>query len=223
MKNYVVMLGLSSMFALSACGGGSSVGMDSAMSGEAQVTGSPSSSEDVVTQELMSGITIETTKGTIQIAMELEKAPRTSANFLYLASQGFYDGVIFHRVIPEFMAQGGDPTGTGMGGPGYKFADEFGEGLTNARGTLSMANAGPGTNGSQFFINVVDNAFLDGRHAVFGTVTEGMDIVDAIVAADRDSRDKPLEDIVMEKITLSDEYSAWLSENDAMIPGRLAE
>ncbi|MDP4039742.1 MAG: peptidylprolyl isomerase [Candidatus Pacearchaeota archaeon] len=146
-------------------------------------------------------VELETSKGTIVIELYSANMPVTSGNFEKLVKQGFYDGVIFHRVIKGFMIQGGDPTGTGMGGPGYTINDEFtGSELDrNDRGTISMANAGPNTGGSQFFINVVDNNFLDGKHPVFGKVISGMDIIDKIVNVQTDGNDKPLEDVVILK------------------------
>jgi cyclophilin family peptidyl-prolyl cis-trans isomerase len=129
--------------------------------------------------------TIKTDKGDIVIDLFASKTPNTVNNFVFLARQGFYDGTIFHRVIANFMVQGGDPTGTGMGGPGYKFKDEFDPSLKhNKPGILSMANAGPGTNGSQFFITHVPTPWLDGKHSVFGEVREGMDVVNAIPVRD---------------------------------------
>ena len=131
------------------------------------------------------GVEMETDKGTIRIDLFADAAPKTVNNFVFLARQGFYDGVTFHRVIPDFMIQGGDPTGSGMGGPGYRFADEFdGNPHRHETGSLSMANAGPGTNGSQFFICHGPQPHLDGRHTVFGKVTEGQDIVDSIAQGD---------------------------------------
>lgn len=128
---------------------------------------------------------IETSKGTIEIALYPEHAPQTVNNFVFLAREGFYNGVSFHRVISDFMIQGGDPTGTGMGGPGYKFADEFdGNPLTHEKGVISMANAGPNTNGSQFFITHDPQPHLDGNHTVFGKVTKGQDVVDVIQQGD---------------------------------------
>ncbi len=124
-------------------------------------------------------------KGNIVIELFADKAPNTVNNFVFLAREGFYDGVTFHRVIPDFMAQGGDPTGTGSGGPGYKFADEFHPSLKhNGPGILSMANAGRNTNGSQFFITYVATAWLDGKHSVFGRVIKGMDVLKAIAPRD---------------------------------------
>ncbi len=128
--------------------------------------------------------------------------PVTVNNFVFLSREGFYDGVVFHRVIPGFMIQGGDPTGTGMGGPGYKIKDEFTSKNRNDRGTISMANSGPDTGGSQFFINVVNNNFLDSKHPVFGKVVKGMDVVDAISKVQRNSADKPLKDVMIKKATV---------------------
>jgi peptidyl-prolyl cis-trans isomerase B (cyclophilin B) len=130
--------------------------------------------------------TIETNKGTIRLRLEDQKAPKTVANFEKLASEGFYNGLKFHRVIPDFMVQTGCPQGTGTGGPGYKFADEFHKELKHdGPGVLSMANAGPNTNGSQFFITHVATPWLDGKHSVFGRVLEGQDVVDSIQQGDR--------------------------------------
>ena len=148
-------------------------------------------------QENMTKVILHTSKGDVTIQLYSDM-PITAGNFEKLVSQGFYDGVIFHRVIPGFMIQGGDPTGTGMGGPGYKIKDEFNQ-KSNKRGTLSMANAGPNTGGSQFFINVADNGFLDGKHPVFGEVVEGMDVVDAIVNVNGNSQDRPLENVSIVK------------------------
>lgn len=126
-------------------------------------------------------ISLNTSRGTIELELYPEHAPKTVNNFVFLARQGFYDGVTFHRVISDFMIQGGDPTGTGTGGPGYRFEDEFdGNPLTHERGVISMANAGPGTNGSQFFITHGPQPHLDGRHTVFGRVIEGLEVVDSI-------------------------------------------
>lgn len=128
---------------------------------------------------------METDKGTMVIELFADKAPKTVNNFVFLSREGFYDGIIFHRVIADFMAQGGDPTGKGIGGPGYKFADEFAPGLKHDKpGVLSMANAGPNTNGSQFFITHVSTPWLDGKHSVFGQVTEGMDVLMSIPPRD---------------------------------------
>jgi peptidyl-prolyl cis-trans isomerase B (cyclophilin B) len=152
----------------------------------------------------MSTATLKTNHGTIRVELFDDDAPKTVANFLKLARDGFYDGVIFHRVIPDFMIQGGDPTGTGSGGPGYQFDDEFNDHKV-VRGALAMANAGPNTNGSQFFIVTTQEAsWLDGKHTVFGRVTDGMDVVDAISATDRDARDRPRNDVVIERLVVDD-------------------
>ncbi|HEY0009433.1 MAG TPA: peptidylprolyl isomerase [Tepidisphaeraceae bacterium] len=130
--------------------------------------------------------TIETSAGTIVCKLFAKDAPKTVNNFVFLAKEGFYDGVAFHRVIPDFMVQGGDPTGTGSGGPGYKFGDEVGAGKPkHKRGSLSMANAGPGTNGSQFFITHIVTDWLDGKHTVFGETTSGLEVVDKIKQGDK--------------------------------------
>jgi peptidyl-prolyl cis-trans isomerase B (cyclophilin B) len=152
----------------------------------------------------MSAATLETTKGAIELELFPEDAPKTVANFVKLAQDGFYEGVIFHRVIPDFMIQGGDPTGTGTGGPGYQFEDEFNEHPVE-RGALAMANAGPNTNGSQFFIVTAEAApWLDGKHTVFGRVTSGMDVVDRISQAERDATDRPREPVTIDRIELTD-------------------
>lgn len=148
-------------------------------------------------------VKIETSMGDIYGELYKSEAPKTVENFVTLAKKGFYDGIIFHRVIPNFMLQTGDPTGTGTGGPGYSFSDEFSPKLKHDKpGVFSMANSGPNTNGSQFFITQVATPWLDGRHSVFGHVTEGMDIVNQIAAAPRDGRDKPLKAISMKKVTI---------------------
>jgi len=150
----------------------------------------------------MKSVLLETTMGRIVIELFEEEKPVTAGNFRKLVQDGFYDGTIFHRVIPGFVIQGGDPTGTGMGGPGYTLKDEFGLKNRNERGTISMANAGPDTGGSQFFINLADNSFLDDRHPVFGRVIEGMEVVDAISRMKRNRNDRPLQDIVIIKASI---------------------
>ena len=148
-------------------------------------------------------VKIETTMGEIHADLYAKEVPKTVENFVKLAKEGFYDGIIFHRVIPDFMIQTGDPTGTGMGGPGYKFADEFASGLTHSKpGILSMANSGPNTNGSQFFITDAATPWLDKRHSVFGHVTQGLDIVKKIATAPRDAGDRPKTEIKMTKVTV---------------------
>jgi peptidylprolyl isomerase len=144
---------------------------------------------------------LETTHGDIIIELSNDM-PVTTGNFVDLVNKGFYDGVIFHRVIDGFMIQGGDPTGTGRGGPGYVIKDEFTPNNKNNRGTISMANAGPNTGGSQFFINLVNNNYLDKAHPTFGTVIKGMEIVDAISKMKTDFDDKPLERVAIKKATI---------------------
>jgi peptidyl-prolyl cis-trans isomerase B (cyclophilin B) len=151
----------------------------------------------------MSEATLHTNHGAIALELFDEDAPKTVENFTKLARDGFYDGVIFHRVIPDFMSQGGDPTGTGSGGPGYTFEDEFNDRKV-VRGALAMANAGPNTNGSQFFIVTTEAAsWLDGKHTVFGRVTDGMDVVNAISDLETDARDRPRTDVVIERVELA--------------------
>jgi peptidyl-prolyl cis-trans isomerase B (cyclophilin B) len=150
----------------------------------------------------MSTANMNTTLGTIGLELFDDDAPKTVENFRKLASDGFYDGIIFHRVIPDFMIQGGDPDGTGSGGPGYTFEDEFNQNKV-VRGALAMANAGPNTNGSQFFIVTIDSApWLDGKHTVFGQVTAGMDAVDAIEATPTGRGDRPNDPPSIESIEL---------------------
>ena len=151
----------------------------------------------------MTAATLATNHGAIDVELFDADAPKTVENFLKLARDGFYDGVVFHRVIENFMIQAGDPTGTGMGGPGYQFEDEVNKHVVE-RGALAMANSGPNTNGSQFFIVTADSCpWLDGKHTVFGQVVEGQDIVDRISLVDRDSHDKPREPVLIESIALS--------------------
>lgn len=146
-------------------------------------------------------IKFTTNKGVFVAEMFEDKAPLTTKNFIELVEKGFYDGIIFHRVIDGFIIQGGDPTGSGMGGPGYKIKDEFGEGLKHDdEGILSMANAGPNTGGSQFFITLAPTPWLNGHHAIFGKVVEGMDVVRLIGVVPTDFRDRPREAVTMEKV-----------------------
>ena len=150
----------------------------------------------------MSEATLHTNHGAIGVEFFDDDAPKTVENFRRLASEGFYDGLIFHRVIPDFMVQGGDPKGTGTGGPGYTFKDEFNDHKV-VRGALAMANSGPNTNGSQFFVVTIDAAsWLDGKHTVFGQVTSGMEAVDAIEATPTGPGDRPSQDAVMERVEL---------------------
>jgi peptidyl-prolyl cis-trans isomerase A (cyclophilin A) len=162
--------------------------------------------------------TFTTSSGTFKVRLFDDKAPKTVANFVGLASgtaeftdtrtrqkvkRPFYDGLVFHRVIGNFMIQGGCPEGSGRGGPGYTFADEFGPGLRHDRpGLLSMANAGPNTNGSQFFVTLVPTPWLDNKHAIFGEIIEGMDIVQAIGKTATDAQDRPVKPVVIEKVTI---------------------
>ncbi len=163
--------------------------------------------------------TLHTSEGDVEVELFEERAPKTVANFVGLATGGkewtdpetgetvegepLYDDVLFHRIIEGFMIQGGDPTGTGRGGPGYTFDDEFHDELTHdGPGILSMANSGPNTNGSQFFITLGAQPHLDGRHAVFGEVTDGMDVVEAIGAVETDADDRPKEDVLLESVSV---------------------
>ncbi|HIH24684.1 TPA: peptidylprolyl isomerase [Candidatus Woesearchaeota archaeon] len=151
----------------------------------------------------MATVLLETTKGDIKIEL-FNDAPLTAGNFRKLVEQGFYDGTTFHRVIPGFMVQGGDPDGDGTGGPGYTIKDEFRPGNKNDRGTISMANAGPNTGGSQFFLNVVNNNFLDKKHPTFGKIVAGMDVVDAIANTPRNRNDKPLTAVIIRKASITE-------------------
>ena len=146
-------------------------------------------------------VLLETNKGDITLELD-SNMPITAGNFKSLVEKGFYNGIIFHRVIDNFMIQGGDPTGTGAGGPGYNIKDEFTSSNKNNRGTISMANAGPNTGGSQFFINLVNNNFLDSKHPVFGKVVSGMDIVDSIAKVQTDENDKPLKEVKIIKASI---------------------
>ena len=149
--------------------------------------------------------TIDTNHGAIVIELFPKEAPKTVNNFVTLSRDGFYDGVIFHRVIPNFMIQGGDPTGTGGGGPGYQFEDEFDRSLRfDKAGLLAMANAGPGTNGSQFFITTAPTPHLNDKHTIFGRVTQGQDVVEAISMVQRNPRDKPLNDVVIQGVQIDE-------------------
>ena len=147
--------------------------------------------------------TLSTDKGDIVLELFADKTPKTVNNFIFLAREGFYDGTIFHRVIADFMAQGGDPTGTGTGGPGYRFADEFHSSLKHSKpGIFSMANAGPGTNGSQFFITHIPTPWLDGKHSVFGQVTQGLDVLLSIPPRDPMKANAPA--VKLNKVTIQE-------------------
>ncbi|MBI3317305.1 MAG: peptidylprolyl isomerase [Candidatus Omnitrophica bacterium] len=150
-------------------------------------------------------VKIETSYGDIHAELYPQEAPKTVENFVKLAKSGFYNGIIFHRVIPDFMIQTGDPTGTGTGGPGYRFADEFSPKLHHDKpGIFSMANSGPNTNGSQFFITEAPTPWLDNKHSIFGQVTQGLDVVKSIGRAPRGPNDKPTQDISMKKVTIEE-------------------
>jgi peptidylprolyl isomerase len=160
-------------------------------------TGTPAGTVTMTTQpQAQKLVRLETNMGNITIALD-PSMPITAGNFETLVKKGYYDGVIFHRIIDGFMLQGGDPTGTGRGGPGYVIKDEFTKNNRNDRGTISMANAGPNTGGSQFFINLVNNNFLDTKHPVFGKVVEGMDVVDKISKVKTDANDRPLQNVTI--------------------------
>ena len=151
----------------------------------------------------MPAATLRTSKGNIELELFADDAPKTVANFEKLAAEGFYDGLTFHRVIPDFMVQGGCPRGDGTGGPGYTFEDEINEHKIE-RGALAMANAGPDTNGSQFFVVTAEACpWLDGKHTVFGRVKSGQEVVDEISRVDRDERDRPREPVLIESIALA--------------------
>ncbi len=150
----------------------------------------------------MTNATLHTSEGAIEIELFPADAPKTVDNFTRLAGEGFYDGLVFHRVIPDFMIQGGCPLGTGTGGPGYQFEDEFNDHPV-VRGSLAMANAGPNTNGSQFFIVTAEaTPWLDGKHTVFGQVTSGLDVVDRISLVDRDGRDHPTTPVTIDRVEI---------------------
>jgi cyclophilin family peptidyl-prolyl cis-trans isomerase len=151
----------------------------------------------------MTQATLHTSEGSIEIELFPEDAPKTVANFTKLAGEGFFDGLVFHRVIPDFMIQGGCPDGIGTGGPGYKFEDEFNDHKV-VKGALAMANSGPNTNGSQFFIVTAEaTPWLDGKHTVFGQVTTGQDVVDRISHVDRDGRDRPTTPVTIDRVEIS--------------------
>lgn len=146
---------------------------------------------------------LKTSEGTMVLELFEEQVPNTVANFVHLATNGFYDGLTFHRIIEDFMVQTGCPEGTGTGGPGWQIADEIVDGLKHdSAGTLSMANAGPDTNGSQFFITLAPTPWLDGQHTVFGRVVKGMDVLERIGSVDTDERDRPLEPVLLEKVAI---------------------
>ena len=185
--------------------------LNSTLNSTSSNTNMTSSSTNPITNEnnlkSMHNISIETSKGTIVFETYDQDAPKTVANFISLANKGFYNGLIFHRIIEGFMIQGGDPSGTGMGGPGYKFADELNPNTPSykqgyVRGVVAMANSGPNTNGSQFFIMHKDNP-LPNNYSIFGKVISGIEVVDAIASAPRDGNDRPLTQIMMKKVTVA--------------------
>ncbi len=167
----------------------------------AEVEKTPETVEKLEVEENMNTIVeLETTMGTMKIKLYDDKAPKTVKNFKDLVEKGFYDGTIFHRVIKDFMIQGGDPTGTGTGGPGYKIPDEFGAGLKHSKkGILSMANAGPNSGGSQFFITLIATPWLDGKHAIFGELMEGVDVLDKIGTTPTGPGDRPKTEVKIVK------------------------
>jgi len=154
-------------------------------------------------REMVRLLEFNTNKGNFKIELYVDKAPVTTGNFIKLVDDGFYNGLIFHRVIPNFMVQCGCPHGTGRGGPGYTIRDEFHPDLKHdSKGMLSMANAGPNTGGSQFFITVAETPWLDGKHSIFGKVIEGMEVVDSISKVEKDRNDKPLQNVVVNSIKI---------------------
>lgn len=208
-ENMKYVIPFLSLFLFSACVNTSPQNDDTSLVSSTEKTTTPAS-EFSQTSGPQKGDTIAkitTNQGVIAIRLFADQAPKTVENFVTLAQKEYYNGVIFHRVIPGFMIQGGDPTGTGRGGEsawGGKFEDEFSPDLSNIRGSVSMANAGPNTNGSQFFINDADNTFLNGKHSVFGQVFEGMDVVQKIINTPTvPGNNKPKEDMVMEKVEIS--------------------
>jgi len=202
-KIKIFTLFILSLFLLTGCVSSKDTAGENTNSGETTL---PQQLEPMIdeTPQTNRTVVLKTNKGDITIELFNESMPITANNFLRLVEEGFYDGVIFHRVISGFMIQGGDPLGTGTGGPGYTIPDEFTDNNRNDRGTISMANSGPDSGGSQFFINLVDNDFLDSKHPVFGKVVDGMDVVDAIAKLETDENDRPLEEVVIEEAVLQD-------------------
>ncbi len=197
-------------FTLAACSGSGDATPTASVSntqtaGESAITQYSSPPAMSIDSEKSYTATLKTNHGDVTIELFAAEAPVTVNNFVFLARENFYDGVIFHRVIDGFMIQGGDPTGTGTGGPGYRFQDEIVSSLTFAEaGLLAMANAGPGTNGSQFFITVTPTPHLNGNHTIFGKVTDGYDVVLAISQVNTGPRDKPADDVVIESVEISE-------------------
>lgn len=195
MQKKTLVLGIAALVLLSGCA--------KISSSDEGPTPTPNNNSESQTMEYKENQTVilKTNKGDIKLELYNETMPITAGNFVKLVDEGFYDGVIFHRVIDGFMIQGGDPDGNGTGGPGYTIEDEFTDNNENNRSTISMANAGANTGGSQFFINLVDNNFLDDKHPVFGKVIEGMDVVDEIAKVATDGNDKPNDDVVIKNAT----------------------
>lgn len=218
------LIGASCIFGLNQLALGAAAGGGDASTGKTQVTGSKSASASSAStsattsensmstasstqQEKLLIATIETNLGTMKISLFYKETPITVSNFVTLINQGFYDGLIFHRVIKNFMIQGGDPKGNGTGGPGYSFQDEFVPSLKHSKkGILSMANAGPNSNGSQFFITLVPTPHLDGAHTVFGELIEGEDVLDKIGTTPTASMDRPVTPVVMKKVTVTGNF-----------------
>ncbi len=207
-KNIFLIVGLliAALLLTAGCTQQQQTPADSCSSPEGVCTLPPSAEKSTITPATPATgewkkVRLETSKGDITIALDPEM-PVTAGNFETLVQSGFYDGVIFHRVMEGFMIQGGDPTGTGRGGPGYSIADEFTSHNKNSRGTISMANAGPNTGGSQFFINLVDNNYLDKKHPVFGKVVDGMDVVDTIGRVQTGAGNRPLENVTIIRATM---------------------
>lgn len=204
----LITFNLLAFFMLAACqsGNSSTAEITGTTNAQAKEKAEKTKNETKVEDKQNRYAIIETNKGTIKVELFEKRAPITTANFIKLAEDGFYDGLIFHRVIPDFMIQGGCPDGTGRGNPGYSIQDEFHRELRHDRpGILSMANAGPNTGGSQFFITLAATSWLDNRHSVFGVVVEGQDIVNLIGNVPRNAQDRPNEEVVMEKVTIVDE------------------
>ena len=194
---HLQLLLLTTSFMLNACTGCEPKPKPQETPGSVQVA-------DAKNQQLIA--TFTTNLGTFKVQLFHDKVPKTVGNFVTLARSNFYKGKIFHRVIKDFMIQGGDPTGTGRGDPGYRFADEFHPELIHDRGVLSMANAGPDTNGSQFFITLVPTPHLNGKHSVFGKVIEGMDVIDKIAVVETDPNDRPKQEVVIQSLDVPGDW-----------------
>lgn len=207
MRTVSFIIVLCTALILAACSGPTTPGTSDAPSVPSDAIIEPSETPQETTTMTNPTVVLHTTLGVIELELYTDKAPITAGNFIKLAEEGFYDGTAFHRVIPDFMIQGGDPLSKdysnpaiGTGGPPYRIRDEFAPGLKHDKpGILSMANSGPNTGGSQFFITTVPTPWLDGKHAIFGRVVNGMDVIEQIEAAPRDARDKPRTAIVIER------------------------